>query len=174
MVFQYRKRYKHYSRSFKKSILKKVLTGDRTLASLCREHGFGTSSYYYWLKQEREQAGLQMKKSGSKKWNMVDKLNAIKVTASMTSEEKAAWCRSNGTYVQEIENWEKEITEILKGNTPLSKAEKREERQELNKLKNEVKILKRDLNRKDKALAETAARLILKKRLEDFLSGEEE
>ena len=154
--------------------MKKVLTGDRTLASLCREHGFGTSSYYYWLKQEREQAGLQMKNSGSKDWNMVEKLNAIKATGSMTPEEKAAWCRANGTYVQEIENWEKEITKIIEGNRPLSKEEKRAERRELAKLKAENKALKRDLNRKDKALAETAARLVLKKRLEDFLSGEEE
>ena len=171
MVLQYRKRSKHYSRSFKKSILKKVLTGDRTLVSLCREHGFAASTYYYWLKQEQSQAGFKMNNKRKKEWSMVEKLNAIKATGSMSAEEKAAWCRSNGTYVQEIENWEKAIIER---NTPPSKAEKKAERRELAKLKNEVKALKRDLNRKDKALAETAARLVLKKRLEDFLAGEEE
>ena len=66
---------------------------------------------------------------------------------------------------------EKDIISSLSGS---SSAEKRAERHALNKLKAENNSLKKDLNRKDKALAETAARLILKKKLEEFLGEDEE
>ena len=107
MVTSPRRKQKQYSQSFKKSILKKVLTGDRTLASLCREYGFSPSTYYYWVKQEIERSGCQMKNSKSQEWTITEKLNAIKTTASMSGEEKAKWCRENGTYVHKIEQWKK-------------------------------------------------------------------
>ena len=112
-----------------------------------------------------------MKNKQSQTWKISDKLNAIKITASMSDEEKSKWCRENGTYVHKIDEWE---SEIVKGNTAVSNAQKRKDRHDLNALKAEIKSLKKDLNRKDRALAETAARLILKKKLEEFLGEEEE
>lgn len=112
-----------------------------------------------------------MKKKARQKRTISEKLNAIKVTASMTPEATAAWCREQGIYVHEIAEWENEISN---GISDFSKSTPSDLKHEMDMLKAENKALKKDLRRKDRALAETTARLVLKKKLEDFLGEAEE
>jgi transposase len=164
-------RRKRYGKKFKESILKKVMTGDKTLAELSREYGFAASSYYKWVQAYHRKAENYMEKKRLQKWTIAEKLEAIKDTASMTPEEKSAWCRKNGTYIQQIKKWE---NEIINGYGKESKESKKEKQKELNKLNAEIKSLKKDLNRKNSALAETTARLVLIKKWEAFLAEKEE
>ncbi|HEX4045015.1 MAG TPA: transposase [Gammaproteobacteria bacterium] len=84
-----------------------------------------------------------------------------------TETERAAYCRGHGIYINHLDEWKKQVLESLGvANTKKHKAE-------YLLILNEVKQLKRDLHRKDKALAEVSALLILKKKA-DLLWGDSE
>ena len=76
----------------------------------------------------------------------------------MTDEDIGAYCRKNGIYASHLIEWRQLIVEGLKPSA------NKEQRQENIKLKTRVKRLESELNRKDRALAETSALLILKKK----------
>lgn len=44
---------KRFTKEFKAEIVKLVLHGGRSVPEVCREHGIGETSVYYWLKQAR-------------------------------------------------------------------------------------------------------------------------
>ena len=80
----------------------------------------------------------------------------------MDEASKGAWCRENGMYAQELEQWRAAATLALadpEGATRISDREKKADRRR-------IKELERDLRRKEKALAEAAALLVLSKKLE--------
>lgn len=173
------KHFTHYSPVLKDSILQKVLSEDKPVAEMSKEHGVAIGTIYSWLRQERQKAGESMSKKKKKKrsqsstpqqWSIADRLNAIKATAGLSPEDSATWCRKHGIYMHQIEQWEQEI---LKG-TATESPRDAEYRREMAELRLANKRLAKDLNRKEKALAETTARLVLKKKLEEFLGEDEE
>jgi len=74
---------------------------------------------------------------------------------------KNAWCREHGVYPQELEAWRESATQAL-----AEPEEARASRRETKADRRRIKELERELRRKDKALAETAALLVLSKKLE--------
>jgi len=169
------KHFTPHSHSIRESVLQKVLSEDKSVVTVCDEHGLSRSTVYYWLRQQHKKAGNPMSQtkphdSPSRQWNLSEKLETIKATASMTPEQKAAWCRQHGIYVHTIAEWEKEmITGSIR-----SSHESVEQKRELVALKRENEMLKKELRRKDRALAETTARLVLKKKLAELLGEDEE
>ena len=90
-------------------------------------------------------------------WDARAKLAALIQTASMNEAERSAYCRENGLYPEQLDEW-KEAFETV-DNTP-SLADKRE----LTAARKKTNRLEKELRRKDKALAETAALLVLSKK----------
>lgn len=86
------------------------------------------------------------------------KLQAVIDTLRMTEEERGAYCRKHGLYTHNLEEWKKQI---LAGLEPL---QSKEDKLEYRQLKGEYKKLQSELTRKEKALAEASALLILKKK----------
>jgi len=91
-------------------------------------------------------------------WSAERKHQALIETASMTEEERGLYCRKNGLYSRHLEEWKKTLMEALKSSS------RGEEKKGDRKLKAEIKGLKSELYRKEKALAETTALLVLKKK----------
>jgi hypothetical protein len=86
-------------------------------------------------------------------------------TGSMPEEERVSWCRKRGVFSHHLEQWKKDILSLLTPNKATLKFKGTAQ------LKKENSALKKELNRKDKALAETAALLVLKKKA-DFIWGD--
>lgn len=88
----------------------------------------------------------------------------------MSEADKSAWCREHGVYPSELEQWRASCT------TALSEPEEaRASPQSTRQDRKRIKELERDLRRKNAALAETAALLVLSKKLEAiFNKGEDE
>ena len=89
------------------------------------------------------------------------RFEAVLVTAALDEAGKSAWCREHGVYPQELEQWRQSATQALAEpeDVPVSRRESKADRRR-------IKELERELRRKDKALAETAALLVLSKKLE--------
>lgn len=105
-----------------------------------------------------------------KVWTAAARFDAVLTTAAMDENAKAAWCRANGVYLKDLNTWRHSATQAL--------AAPEEERASPNQTKQDrrrIKELERDLRRKNAALAETTALLVLSKKLEAiFQKGEDE
>jgi hypothetical protein len=88
----------------------------------------------------------------------------------MDEAARGAWCRKHGVYPQELAVWRESATQAL-----AEPEDARATPQQTRADKRRIKELERELRRKDKALAETAALLVLSKKLEAiFNKGEDE
>ena len=90
------------------------------------------------------------------------KLAAIIQTALMNEAERSEYCREHGLYPEQIDDWKAVIESTDLNVGVMSKADKVALAAERKK----SQILERDLRRKDRALAETAALLVLAKKAE--------
>ncbi len=87
------------------------------------------------------------------KWSGEQKLAAIEAFDAISdAEDRGRFLRERGLHSSDIEQWRQDILEALKHKP--SRPDPREGR---------IKELEKELKRKDKALAETAALLALKK-----------
>ena len=85
----------------------------------------------------------------------------------MDEAARSAWCREHGLYPADLDRWKQDALSGLGDPRDEGAAEARQER-------HRIKELERDLSRKDKALAETAALLVLSKKLSAiFRNGED-
>ena len=108
---------------------------------------------------ERWRAGaLARPGSGAQRWTPAARLQAVIVTAAMDQATRSAWCREQGLYAAELDAWKQDAIAGLGEPRAASAVEARQDRRR-------VKELERELHRKDKALAETAALLVLAKKL---------
>lgn len=95
---------------------------------------------------------------GSARWTAAARLQAVIVTAAMDEATRSAWCREQGLYPTELDTWKRDAIAGLGEPRAASAVEARQDRRR-------VKELERELHRKDRALAETAALLVLSKKL---------
>lgn len=80
----------------------------------------------------------------------------------MPENERVPWCRKRGVFPHHLEQWEKYILSLSPPNSSSVKSKS------FAWLKKENTALKKELNRKDKALAETAALLVLRKKADSI------
>ena len=98
------------------------------------------------------------------------RLDAVITAAALDEAGRNAWCREHGVYPDELEKWR------LSATTALAEPEEaRASPQATRQDKKRIKELERELLRKDRALAETAALLVLSKKVAAiFNKGEAE
>jgi transposase-like protein len=95
-----------------------------------------------------------------------EKLLAIAEAAGVGEPELGAWLREEGLHTADLERWRRQALEGLKGSRARrSKGQTAEAKR--------IRELERELRRKEKALAETAALLVLKKKMEVFWEADE-
>ncbi len=91
-------------------------------------------------------------------------------TASLNEAELSEYCRAKGLYVDQVKAWK---TDALRGFMSSREQELEAKRQRQADHK-EIKQLKSELRRKEKALAETAALLVLRKKLNALWENDNE
>jgi len=144
-----------YSTEYKEKIVKRMLSEDAiSVADLVTETGVSRSTLYKW----RNQYGLSQ--SNSSKWSGEMKFAVLLETASLNETELAAYCRNKGLYVEDLASWK---AEAINGYSRQSIADAGLKK-DLQSMTKEALKLKKEVERKDKALAEAAALLILSKK----------
>lgn len=88
----------------------------------------------------------------------------------MTENELNQYCREKGLFPEQIQNWRSECMQGFMSSQDLEAEAKKQAKAD----KREIKELKRELRHKEKALAETAALLVLRKKLRAFYGEEPE
>ena len=131
---------------------------------VAREVGIGAGTLERWREE------VHSRPARGRAWSAAGRLEAVITTAAMNEAEVSAWCRSHGAYPQELAKWRASATTALAAPEEL-RASPQATRQD----RKRIKELERELLRKDRALAETAALLVLSKKVQAIFSrGEDE
>jgi len=156
-----------YSDQLKQSMAAKILMpGGPSAFSLARETGISQSALSMWARTYKR-SGLEIMKNGKrrpKEWSSKERFDAILATTNLKEQEFGEYLRQNGLTTSHLEKWKRDF---INGIVP-SKIGRPAKNPEFKALEKENKALKRDLHRKDKALAETSALLILKKKAQEI------
>ncbi len=110
---------------------------------------------------ERWREDAQSRPARGRAWTAGARLEAVITTAALDEAGKSAWCRQHGVYPAELDKWRASATAAL-AELEEARASPQATRQD----RKRIKELERDLLRKDRALAETAALLVLSKKVE--------
>lgn len=110
---------------------------------------------------ERWRSEAMAKPARERTWTAAARLEAVIATATMDEAARSAWCREHGVYPQQLQQWRGSATQALS-----QPHEQGASAQQTKQDRRRIKELERELLRKDKALAETAALLVLSKKLE--------
>jgi len=159
-----------YSEDFKQNAVKKLLSpGSGGLRATAVKMGIPQSTLFGW--KEKYAKNSTMKKSKNKTiadWTAEEKLDAIIKTASMNEHELGEYLRSNGLHSSDLESFKKEfLTGVKAKGRPVVT-------QEVVKLRKKNKALEKNLKKKDKALAEYSARVILLKKSHEIWGDPED
>lgn len=148
-----------YSPELKEQIVKKMMPpNSQSVATISRDTGISTPTLYAWKKQFQAQGFVVPKKpSKADQWDAKAKLAAVVQTASMNETERSTYCREHGLYVEQLDAWKQAFEAMDPADGPASKAD-------LAAAKRQNRKLEKELRRKEKALAETAALLTLSKK----------
>ena len=144
-----------YGQAFKDKAVARLLPPESAdLELVSREVGVSVGTLERW----RADALASGRKCGG--WTPVARLEAVIATASMNEADKSAWCRAQGLFPSELDEWRQTATASLgTSETATTGVASRADQRRF-------KALERELRRKDKALAEAAALLVLSKKLE--------
>ena len=154
-----------YGQAFKDRAVARLLPPESAaLEMVAREVGIGAGTLERW----REDA--QSRPARGRAWTAGARFEAVVTTAAMSQADKSAWCREHGVYPAELDTWRASCTVAL-----AAPEEARASPQATRQDRKRIKELERDLLRKDRALAETAALLVLSKKVAAiFTAGEDE
>jgi transposase-like protein len=147
-----------YSEAFIEQALFKVYSrGKRTVKSVAEELNVNCHTVKNWMK--RKEVGpvgvLETKERRPQDWSAEEQLLALHETHGMAGEALQTWCRENGLFAHHLTSWKAAFCADVR-TAPVSR--------EIRVLKDENDQLKRELVRKERALAEAAALLILQKK----------
>jgi hypothetical protein len=119
---------------------------------------------------ERWRVDAQSRPARGRLWTAGARLDAVITSAAMNAAGKSAWCREHGVYPLDLDKWRASCTAAL-----TDPEDARASPQATRADRKRIKELERDLLRKDRALAETAALLVLSKKVAAiFNKGEDE
>ena len=152
-----------YSEKLKQSMATKILTpGGPSALSLAGETGISQSTLSKWARKYKEKGGIIVGdvQRRPKDWSRIERFQAILDCEKLNTSELGLYLRKNGLTSEHIKKWKIECATGAQ-NPSVGRPAKNPD---IKKLEKENKQLKRELHRKDKALAETAALLVLKKK----------
>jgi len=162
-----------YPRERKEAVLKKMLPPhNKTIPEIAKEEGISEGTLYNWRKAARAEGRLMPDGDSTPAgWSARDKFAAVVETAAMNETELSMYCRQKGLYPEQIEQWREACEQAndwdRTQNRKLKESRKADEKR--------IKELERELRTKEKALAETAALLVLRKKAQAIWGeGEDE
>ncbi len=161
-----------YPETFKKRMVQRM-TGVNAISAneLSEEVDVHQSTLSRWLRDAGNIAVMGKKKTDTntskqkrpQDWTAEEKFQVVLNAVAVSEEDLGAFLRSKGLHQVQLERWRSKVSEAsleaLKrnGSTKKKSADARR-----------IRNLERELRRKDKALAETAAILVLKKKVEEI------
>jgi transposase len=149
---------KPFSLAFKQKMVARLTGKDAVSAcQLASETGLRQQTLSRWL-QEASSLSVMPAKRPKRDWSIEDKIRILAKASTLTGAEVADFLQREGVLQAEYEQWRLALGED--GRASLATMRR-------------IRTLERELARKEKALAEAAALLVLKKKLQALEEDED-
>ena len=151
-----------YPEKRKAAILQKMLPpNNKPISQLSSEEGIAQGTLYNWRAAARAQGQLMPDGDITPRgWVSADKFAAVLETAALNESELSAYCRERGLYSHQVKQWRAACEQA----NDWDRAQNKRLQDNTKAANKRIKDLERELYRKEKALAETAALLVLRKK----------
>ena len=167
-----------YSESLKSRMVQKLADPEGPSATqLAEQVGIPQSTLSRWLRRAGTFGGNgrvptdHVRRSTMAKrpqdWTPEEKLQAVIEAASIPEEELGAFLRRQGVHEAQLREWRQQLLQGLEQPAPGARKKRTPEARR-------VRQLERELERKDKALAEAAALLVLQKKVQALWGDEDD
>ncbi len=130
-----------------------------TVSAVAQMEGISEATLYNWRNQAKQEGKpVPGADRSSEQWPAEARFAAIVETATLSEAEVAEYCRKKGLYPEQLTQWKQAFlqTSVPDDKAALKQSQKR------------IRQLEKELTRKEKALAEAAAILVLRKKLRDY------
>jgi transposase-like protein len=172
-----------YSAKFRAKMIRQM-TGPRarSATALAKEVGITQPTLSRWLREARTVAAMSRQDDREqgpdtetvgpveerlpKDWSAERKLQVVVEASGLSEAEVGAFLRRTGLHEAQLEEWRSAALASLKGAGAKSAKKRRAPESK------RIRALERELRRKEKALAETAALLVLGKKADALWGGE--
>lgn len=157
-----------YSDEFRHRVLAEVLPPkSRPAEEVCRQFGISSWSFYRW-KRAAASGSLERGALRPSERPLAEKLTLLLEGTALPEERRGEWLREKGLHSEHLKS--------LRAGDPRVDDREREAPADgrIERLRQEKKSLERELRRKEKALAELAALVALKKKRESIFSEEDD
>jgi len=129
-------------------------------AALSKETGVSQTTLWRWRQLALATAGEVEADSSPDKRSPQEKVRLVVASDALSGQELGAFLRTEGVHLADLQRWREQMLAALSPSTTLDATARRELRQ----LRQEKEAVERELRRKEAALAETAALLVLSKK----------
>jgi len=154
-----------YTATFKEAMVKKLtIPGASNVTALAREVGIHQTTLSRWVREYAMGVGEGMKGKRPQEWSAAEKLEVVIEAGKLDEENLGRYLREKGLHTVHLQQWKQEILEAMEGKRRNGKSDPRDKR---------IRELERELRRKEAALAEAAALLVLKKKAHDIWGDRE-
>ena len=157
-----------YSDAFIEQALVKIYArGNRSVRDVTDELNVSYHTVKNWMRNKSadKYKAVAIREKRPQDWAAQEQLLALQESHGLSGEALQAWCRERGLFPHHLTSWKAAFCIEPKEATSGSR--------DLRTLKDEIVVLRREAVRKDKALAEAAALLILQKKFRALWEDED-
>lgn len=155
----------------KMSLIERMLPPQNVdIPQLSRETGIPKDTLYGWRRQAQRARGIAPTASAgsTERWSAKEKFAMVVEAAALSETERGEYCRKRGLYPEQLEAWRRACEQANAGQAaPRPKTETQADQRR-------IRELERELSRKEKALAEAAALLVLRKKAQAIWGKDED
>lgn len=159
-----------YSTVFRSKMVRRLAApGGPSANALAEEVGISQTTLSRWLREASEDRVTAMKKPTRRRprdWSAEEKMAAVVEAGSMSEDQLGAFLRRKGLHQAQLDEWRSAMLLALGGELERKAKSSAQVRR--------VRELEKELRRKEKALAEAAALLMLKKKAREILGDVDE
>jgi len=155
-----------YTEGFKARMIERM-TGPEGVSAyaLSKDVGVSPPTLYRWI-QAGSLNGMSKEPSRRRQttWSASEKLRVVKEAGQLTDEDLGEFLRREGLHATQLSEW----AEIANAAALASLTPPKRSKKKMTPEQRRIRDLEKELNRKDKALAEVTAILTLKKRVQEI------
>ena len=164
----------HSSEFIEQALLKARTRGTRTLDSVAAELNMSLGTLKGWLKRSRHTGPASLPADmPALQWTPAQRLQALHESHALQGPALHAWCRERGLFEHQLIQWRETFCTATQP-AAASTAEQRTANTAMRELQSRHDQLQRQMRRKDRALAEAAALLVLQKKFQALVLRQSE
>jgi transposase-like protein len=151
---------KPFSLPYKQKMIERM-SGEGAVSArqVSRDTGISQETLSRWLRDARSLPVVATAKRSSKVWSAAEKIRVLHEASTLDGTALTALLQREGLVLAELEQWKLALSDESGASTATTKR---------------IRKLERELARKEKALAEAAALLVLKKKVDHLWEDEDD